>query len=91
MKAGSAAEDLVEQTIRYYAPEAVGSKADGLLAAEILVEIFDPQKSATALPKRLQEAALAIITPELLAAFPSEAQTALVVVSSSFSSATHPA
>lgn len=74
------AEELVEHVISLYSPEAVGGKADGLMAAEILQQLFDTPQAATVLPEKLRIAALAVITPELFAAFPSEAQTSLVVV-----------
>ena len=80
LQADSVAEELVEHVITLYSPEAVGGKADGLMAAEILLQLFDTPQAATVLPEKLRIAALTVITPELLAAFTSEAQTSLVVV-----------
>ena len=81
LKAGPVAEDLVEQILRLYSPEAIGGKADGIMSAEILMGVFETAKNATVLPTKLRKAALAVITPELLAALPSEAQTSLAIVS----------
>ena len=81
VKAGSIAEDLVEQILGLYTPEAIGGKADSLLAAEVLMMIFETPKTSTVLPTKLRNAALAVITPEILAAFPPEAQTVLTIVS----------